>query len=340
MAQVVWFKSFLAVAALAVGSFAQAQAVGSFNGSAEAARAFYEDTSAAFAQHYQQTAGVQPQVRRTVADTRGVERGGVVAFNTTTDVQVLADLGVVAGDWAQQFPHDAAPTMSTVLFVVREGNPRNVRDWSDLIRPDVRVVIANPKTCNNGRYAYLGAWGSVREGGGTDVQAAEFVGELYRHAHVVAKSERDAVAAFVQRGEGDVLIAFESDVAALRQAAGAGKVAVVYPSVSVLAENPVALVGSATEGDAGVAKAYLDYLYTDEAQEIAAQHAIRPRSPAVLARHADRFKPIPLFTVARHFGSLRLAQKVHFSEGGWFDQLYQRPQPGALAAVERDRSPS
>lgn len=320
MAQVVWLQSFVAAAALTLGALAQAQAVGSLNGSASLARAFYEDTGVAFAQHHPRT-------------------GGVVAFNSTTDVQALADLGVVAQDWAQQFPEGAAPTTSTVLFIVRAGNPKNVHDWSDLVRDGVHVVLANPRTCNNGRYAYLGAWGSVREAGGTDASAAQFVGDLYRHAALVAASEREAVAAFAQRGEGDVLVAFESDAVALQQSLGEGDVALVYPKVSVVAENPVAVVQRGVPPEQlDRARAYLGYLYSDEAQEIAARHAIRPRSVAVLARHADRFGSLELFPVSKYFGSLQLAQKVHFSDGGLFDQLY-REDPARLTAATHGRAP-
>lgn len=333
MARLVAFKVFLAATALAAASLVQAQAVGLLNGSAEVARAFYEDAHAAFARQNGSVRGATAQK----GDGPASEQQTVV-FSTTTDVQALADLGVVAKDWARRFPHHAAPTVSTVVFVVREGNPRNVRDWSDLIRPDVQVVLTNPKTCNGGRYAYMGAWGSVREGGGTDAQAAAFVGQLYGQAQLVARGARDAMAAFVQRGEGDVLLAFESDVGTVQKVMGDGKVDVVYPSVSVVAENSVAVVGrtDAAAGGGDLAAAYLDYLYSDEAQEIAAQHAIRPRSEAVLARHADQFKQIPLFTVDKYFGSRELAQKVHFSDGGRFDQLY-RPAPGRLAAASREQ---
>ncbi len=262
------------------------------------------------------------------AQARAVNDGlaaDVVTFNTTTDVQFLADNGVVAKDWAKKFPNDASPTTSTMLFLVRHGNPKNIKDWNDLTRPDVKVIVVNPKTGGNGRYAYLGAWGSVREKGGTDAQAAEFVAKLYKNVPVLAKGGRDATATFLQRNIGDVLITFESEVVSVEREFGKGKVDAVYPSVSITAENPVAVVERtvAKKGTAELAKAYLDYLYSDEAQEIAARHAIRPRSEAVLKRHADQFKPIQQFTVAKYFGSLSDAQKVHFNDGSQFDKLYQ-----------------
>ena len=261
------------------------------------------------------------------AQARAVNDGlaaDVVTMNTTTDVQFLADNGVVAKDWAKKFPNDASPTTSTMLFLVRNGNPKNIKDWDDLIQPGVQVIVVNPKTGGNGRYAYLAAWGAVREKGGTEAQAAEFVAKLYKNVPVLAKGGRDATATFLQRNIGDVLITFESEVVSIDREFGVGKVDSVYPSVSVVAENPVAVVERtvAKKGTAQLAKAYLDYLYSDEAQEIAAKHAIRPRSEAVLKKHAATFKPLKQFTVAKYFGSLTEAQKVHFNDGGQFDKIY------------------
>jgi sulfate/thiosulfate transport system substrate-binding protein len=209
--------------------------------------------------------------------------------------------------------------------LVRNGNPKNIKDWDDLIRPDVKVIVVNPKTGGNGRYAYLGAWGSVREKGGTDAQAAEFVGKLYKNVPVLAKGGRDATATFLQRNIGDVLITFESEVVSVEREFGKGKVDSVYPSTSISTENPVAIVQrtAAKKGSSALAKTYLDYLYSDEAQEIAAKHALRPRSEAILAKHQDQFKPIAQFAVSKYFGSLAEAQKVHFNDGGQFDKLYQ-----------------
>ncbi|WP_313313566.1 sulfate ABC transporter substrate-binding protein [Pulveribacter sp.] len=325
-------KTLIASVALAASGLAAAQANSLLNVSYDVAREFYKDYNQAFIAHYKKTKGVDVRVDQShagsSAQARAVNDGlaaDVVTFNTTTDVQFLADNGVVAKDWAKKFPHDASPTTSTMLFLVRHGNPKNIKDWDDLVRPDVKVIVVNPKTGGNGRYAYLGAWGSVREKGGTDAQAAEFVGKLYKNVPVLAKGGRDATATFLQRNIGDVLITFESEVVSVEREFGKGKVDAVYPSTSVTAENPVAVVERtvAKKGTGELAKAYLDYLYSDEAQEIAAKHAIRPRSEAVLKRHADLFKPIQQFTVAKYFGSLTEAQKVHFNDGGQFDKLYQ-----------------
>ena len=324
-------KSLLAAVALTAGGLAGAQTQTLLNVSYDVAREFYKDINPAFVANYKKATGKDVKIDQahagSSAQARAVNDGlgaDVVTFNTTTDVQFLADNGVVAKDWAKKFPNDASPTTSTMLFLVRKGNPKGIKDWDDLTKPGVQVIVVNPKTGGNGRYAYLGAWGSVREKGGTDAQAAEFVGKLYKNVPVLAKGGRDATATFLQRNIGDVLITFESEVVSVNREFGVGKVDVVYPSVSVTAENPVAVVERtvAKKGTAELAKAYLDFLYTDEAQEIAAKHAIRPRSEAVLKKHSDLFKPVQQFTVAKYFGSLADAQKVHFNDGGQFDKLY------------------
>jgi sulfate transport system substrate-binding protein len=324
------FKTLLAALALAAGgtAFAQNQLL---NVSYDVAREFYKDYNQAFVAHYKKTTGKEIKVDQahggSSAQARAVNDGldaDVVTFNTTTDIEFLAGTGVVAKDWAKKFPNDASPTTSTMLFLVRHGNPKNIKDWNDLIRPDVKVVVVNPKTGGNGRYAYLGAWGYVRENGGTDAQAAEFVGKLFKNVPVLGKGGRDATSIFLQRNIGDVLITFESEVVSVDREFGKGKVDAVHPSVSILAENPVAVVERtvAKKGTGELAKAYLNYLYSDEAQEIAAKHALRPRSEAVLKKHADVFKPIKLFSVGKYFGSLSEAQKVHFNDGGQFDKIY------------------
>jgi sulfate transport system substrate-binding protein len=248
----------------------------------------------------------------------------VVTMNTTTDIEFLADKGVVAKDWAKRFPDNSAPTTSTMLFLTRNGNPKAIRDWDDLVKPGVQVIVVNPKTGGNGRYAYLAAWGYIKKKGGTDAQAQEFLSKLYKNVPVLARGGRDATTAFLQRNTGDVLITFESEVESVNKEFGANKVDVVYPSISIVAENPVAVVERtvAKKGTADLAKAYLQFLYSDEGQEIAAKHSIRPRNAAILKKHANTFKPVKLFTVQELFGSLSQAQKVHFNDGGQFDKIY------------------
>lgn len=323
-------RSLLAAALLAAATAASAQTQ-LLNASYDVAREFYKDINAAFVPAYKKATGKDIKIDQahggSSAQARAVNDGldaDVVTFNTTTDIDFLASTGVVAKDWAKRFPNDASPTSSTMLFLVRNGNPKNIKDWDDLIKPGVQVIVVNPKTGGNGRYAYLAAWGYVREKGGTEAQAAEFVSKLYKNVPVLGKGGRDATSIFLQRNTGDVLITFESEVISVDREFGKGKVQAVHPSSSIVAENPVAIVERtvAKKGTGEAAKAYLDFLYSEPAQEIAAQHALRPRSEAVLKKHADLFKPIKLFTVSKYFGSLAEAQKVHFNDGGQFDKLY------------------
>jgi len=319
----------LAVVALTASNFVASQTL--LNASYDVAREFYKDYNTAFTAHYKKTTGKDVKIDQahggSSAQARAVADGldaDVVTMNTTTDIEFLASKGLVAADWAKRFPNNASPTTSTMLFLVRQGNPKAIKDWDDLIKPGVQVIVVNPKTGGNGRMAYLAAWGSVRKKGGTDAQAAEFVGKLFRNVPVLAKGGRDATTIFLQRNIGDVLITFESEVVSVDREFGAGKVDAIHPSSSLVTENPVAVVERtvAKKGTGELAKAYLNYLYSDEAQEIAAKHALRPRNPAILKKYAATFKPIQFFTVQDYFGSLGEAQKVHFNDGGQFDKLY------------------
>ena len=321
----------LATITLFASTFVAAQTTTLLNASYDVSREFYKDINTAFIASYKKTAGKDIKIDQShggsSAQARAVNDGldaDVVTMNTTTDVEFLANAGIVAKDWTKRFPHNAAPTSSTMLFLTRNGNPKGIKDWDDLVKPGVQVIVVNPKTGGNGRMAYLAAWGQVRKKGGTDAQAAEFVKKLYANVPVLAKGGRDATTIFLQRNIGDVLITFESEVVSVDKEFGAGKVDAIHPSSSIVAENPVAVVERtvAKKGTAEVAKAYLNFLYTDAAQEIAAQHAIRPSNAAILKRYTSTFKPIQLFTVEEYFGSLTEAQKVHFNDGGQFDKLY------------------
>ena len=318
------------VAALSLSGLA-AQAQTLLNASYDVAREFYKDYNAAFVAHYKKTTGKDVKIDQahggSSAQARAVNDGldaDVVTMNTTTDVDFLASTGVVAKDWTKRFPNNASPTTSTMLFLTRNGNPKGIKDWDDLTKPGIQVIVVNPKTGGNGRMAYLAAWGYAKKKGASDAQAAEFVGKLYKNVPVLAKGGRDATTIFLQRNIGDVLVTFESEVVSVDREFGTGKVDAVHPSISIVAENPVAVVERtvAKKGTAEVAKAYLDYLYSDEAQEIAAKHALRPRNPAILKKYSATFKPIQLFTVQELFGSLAEAQKVHFNDGGQFDKIY------------------
>ncbi|WP_448255004.1 sulfate ABC transporter substrate-binding protein [Ottowia oryzae] len=323
-------KLTLGAVALAAASLASAQTT-LLNVSYDVAREFYKDINPAFIASYKKATGKDIKVDQShagsSAQARAVADGldaDVVTMNTTTDIDFLADKGVVAKDWRNKFPNHAAPTTSTMLFLVRNGNPKNIKDWDDLIRPDVKVVVVNPKTGGNGRMAYLAAWGQVRAKGGTDAQALDYVTKLYKNVPVLARGGRDATGVFLQRGIGDVLITFESEVVSVDNEFGKGKVDAIHPGASLITENPVAVVERtvAKKGTAEQAKAYLDFLYSPEGQEIAAKHNIRPSNEAILKKY-PQFKPIKLFSVNQYFGSLAEAQKVHFNDGGQFDKLYQ-----------------
>ena len=321
----------IAIAALLAVSGLSVSAQTLLNASYDVAREFYKDYNAAFIANYKKTSGKDIKVDQahggSSAQARAVNDGldaDVVTMNTTTDIEFLASKGIVATDWTKRFPHSASPTSSTMLFLTRNGNPKNIKDWDDLIKPGIQVIVVNPKTGGNGRMAYLAAWGYVRKKGGSEADAAAFVAKLYKNVPVLAKGGRDATTIFLQRNIGDVLVTFESEVISVDNEFGAGKVDAIHPSISILAENPVAVVERtvAKKGTGDLAKAYLSYLYSDEAQEIAAKHALRPSNPAVLKKYSKTFKPLQLFTVNEVFGSFAEAQKVHFNDGGNFDKLY------------------
>ena len=278
-------KSRLAISVLALCASGLVSAQTSLlNASYDVSREFYKDVNAAFIASYKKSTGKDIKMDQShggsSAQARAVNDGldaDVVTMNTTTDIDFLANNGVVAKDWTKKFPHEAAPTSSTMLFLVRDKNPKGIKDWDDLIKPGIQVIVVNPKTGGNGRMAYLAAWGQVRKKGGTDAQAADFVSKLYKNVPVLAKGGRDATTIFLQRNLGDVLITFESEVVSVDKEFGEGKVDAIHPSVSIVADNPVAVVERtvAKKGTAEQAKAYLNFLYSDEGQEIAAKHAIQ-----------------------------------------------------------------
>ena len=323
-------KSIAAAALLAVsGLNVSAQTL--LNASYDVAREFYKEYNSAFVANFKKTTGKDLKIDQahggSSAQARAVNDGldaDVVTMNTTTDIEFLASKGIVSADWTKRFPHSASPTSSTMLFLTRNGNPKNIKDWDDLIKPGIQVIVVNPKTGGNGRMAYLAAWGYMRKKGGTEADAAAFVAKLYKNVPVLAKGGRDATTIFLQRNIGDVLVTFESEVISVDNEFGAGKVDAIHPSISIVAENPVAVVERTVnkKGTADLGKAYLNYLYSDEAQEIAAKHALRPSNPAILKKYSKTFKPLQLFTVNEVFGSFAEAQKVHFNDGGNFDKLY------------------
>jgi sulfate transport system substrate-binding protein len=304
------------------------------NVSYDVTREFYKDYNPAFAKYWKQKTGETVTINqshggsskqaRAVAD--GLE-ADVITMNQANDIDILYERGgLIPKDWQKRLPNASSPTTSTTVFLVRKGNPKNIRDWDDLVKPGVAVVIPNPKTSGNGRYGYLAAWGYVIKKGGNEAKAREFVGKLFKNVPVLDTGGRGATTTFVQRDIGDVLLTFENEVYLIKKELGNDKFDVVYPSSSVLAENPVSVVDKVVDKrkTRPLAQAYLEYLYSEEGQEIAARHYLRPRLESVAAKHKADFKPIELFTVDEVFGGWTKAQKTHFADGGVFDQIYNK----------------
>jgi sulfate/thiosulfate transport system substrate-binding protein len=301
------------------------------NVSYDVTRELYKDINTAFVADYQKKSGETVSIRQShgasSAQALSVMQGlqaDVVTMNQPNDIDLLAEHGqLVPANWRTRLPDNSAPYTTTMVFLVRHGNPKNIRDWSDLARPGVQVVIANPKTSGNGRYTYLAAWGYKKQQGATDAQAQDFEKAIFKNVPVLDTGGRGATTTFTQRGIGDVLVTFENEVALIDTGAGGKDFDAVYPSMSLLAEPPVTIVDKVVDkrGTRKLATAYLDYLYTPAAQEIIAQHHLRPRNAEVLAKHASEFKPLKTFTVEQVFGSWQKAQQAHFADGGTFDQV-------------------
>ncbi|NCT84812.1 MAG: sulfate ABC transporter substrate-binding protein [Comamonadaceae bacterium] len=247
----------------------------------------------------------------------------VVTMNQATDVDQLASAGLTPADWRSRFPNNAAPYSSTMTFLVRKGNPKGIKDWNDLARPGVQVIIPNPKVTGNGRYSYLAIWGSVIANGGSEAQARELVTKVLTNVPVLDGGGRGATTTFTQRGIGDVLVTFEAEVELIENEFGKGQFEQVNPSISIETDAPVALVDkvNAKKGTAALAKAYLDFHWSPEGQEIIARNNFRPRDPAVFKKHAQRFANIKLFTVDQTLGGWAKVSKQHFADGGSFDQV-------------------
>lgn len=304
------------------------------NASYDVARDFYKDFNPKFAAAWRAKTGESLELRqshggsskqvRAVAD--GLE-ADVVTMNQATDVQFLADKGLVAADWQKKFPNAASPFSSTMVFIVRKGNPKRIHDWPELARSGVQVILPHPKNTGNGRYSYLAAYGwALRQPGATDASARGYVSALLRNAPLFAAGGRDATTTFIQRRIGDVLITFESEADLIAREFGRGEFDIVYPSESIQADFPVAVVEKYADkhGTRKQASAYLQYLWSREGQSIAAQNYIRPRDPVVLKQYAAQFPPIRTFTVEQVFGGWSKAAATHFRDGGSFDQIFAR----------------
>jgi sulfate transport system substrate-binding protein len=267
-----------------------------------------------------QSHGGSSKQARAVID--GLE-ADVVTMNQSNDIDAIAERGkLLPADWAKRLPNNSAPTTSTTVILVRKGNPKGIKDWTDLARPGVSVVIPNPKITGNGRYTYVAAWGAAIKAGQTPAQARELVQKIFANVPVFDGGGRAATTTFAQRGIGDALATFESEVNLIKSEFG-GDFDVVYPQWSILAENPVAVIDKVVDkkGTRKQAEAYLKYLWSDEAQEIAAKHQLRPRSPALLTKYAKDFPKVNTFTIDEVFGGWSKAQKEHFDDGGVYDQI-------------------
>jgi len=304
------------------------------NVSYDPTRELYQDFDAAFAKHWQEKTGQEVKINlsnggsgkqaRAVID--GLE-ADVVTLGLAYDIDAISEkANLLPPDWQKRLPNNSAPYTSTIVFLVRKGNPKAIKDWPDVIKPGISIVVPNPKTSGGARWAYLAAWGfAQRSPGGNEEKARAFIAQFYKNVPVLDSGARGSTTTFVERGIGDVLVCWENEAYLAVENFGKDKFEIVYPSTSILAEPPVALVDKVVDrrGTRAVAQAYLEYLYTNEGQEIIAKHYFRPRQAAAAAKYDPEVPKINLFTIDEAFGGWQAAQKKHFADGGVFDQLYQ-----------------
>jgi sulfate transport system substrate-binding protein len=318
------------VLALSLTAVAAAQTL--LNVSYDPTRELYQDFNAAFAKYWKAKTGQTVTVRQSHggsgAQARAVIDGldaDVITLALAYDVDAVAQSGLIKADWQKRLAQNSSPYTSTIVFLVRKGNPKGIKDWADLNKGDVQIITPNPKTSGGARWNYLAAWGyALRQPGGTADKAKQFVTDLFRRVPVLDSGARGATTTFVQRGIGDVLLAWENE-AYLALDEAPGKLEIVAPSVSILAEPPVAVVDKVVDrkGTRAAAEAYVQYLYSPEGQEIAAKRHYRPRDGKIAARYAGSFAKVRLFTIDEAFGGWQNAQKTHFADRGVFDQIYQ-----------------
>jgi sulfate transport system substrate-binding protein len=323
------FATLFAAGLLLAAAAAHAQ-VKLLNVSYDPTRELYQDFNAAFAKSWlaktkqtvtvQQSHGGSGKQARSVID--GLE-ADVVTLALAYDIDAIAKAGLLPANWQTRLPHNSAPYTSTIVFLVRKGNPKKILDWADLARPGIAIITPNPKTSGGARWNYLAAWGWAAKKFGSDAKAKDFVAKLYKNVPILDTGARGSTITFVERGIGDVLLAWENEALLAVKEMGAGKFEIVAPSVSILAEPPVAVVDRVANKHktAAVARAYLEYLYTPEGQEIAARHYFRPILTGVTAKYAAQFPKIQMFTIDQAFGGWAKAQPAHFADGGVFDQI-------------------
>src|SRR5450830_1108824 len=321
-----------AISAFAILQTAQAADITLLNVSYDPTRELYQDVNTAFAKEWKGKTGDNVKIKQSHGGSgkqaRAVIDGleaDVVTLALAYDIDALAEHKLLAPDWQKRLTHNSAPYTSTIVFLVRKGNPKGIKDWNDLIKPGVSVITPNPKTSGGARWNHLAAWGyALRQPGGNEAKAKDFLGKLYKNVPVLDSGARGATTTFVERGIGDVLIAWENEAFLAIKELGPDKVEIVTPSVSILAEPPVAVVDKVADkrGTRKVAEAYLQYLYSDEGQDIMAKHYYRPAVPKFATKYAAQFPKIKLFTIDEAAGGWTKAQKAHFADGGIFDQIY------------------
>ncbi|TDK66483.1 sulfate ABC transporter substrate-binding protein [Sapientia aquatica] len=325
---------FKALAVLALtANLAHSADITLLNVSYDPTRELYEDFNKDFAKNWKDKTGDNVKIKQSHGGSgkqaRAVIDGldaDVVTLALAYDINEISDHGLIAKNWQSRLPLASSPYTSTIVFLVRKGNPKGIKDWADIVKPGVSIITPNPKTSGGARWNYLAAWGyALKQSGGNEAKAKEFISQLYKNVPVLDSGARGATTTFVERGIGDVLLAWENEAFLAVKELGPDKVQIVVPSVSVLAEPPVAVVDKVVDkrGTRKVAEAYLNYLYSDAGQEIAAKNYYRPTSAAIAKKYENQFPKINLFKIGEVAGDWTQAQKVHFADGGVFDQIYQ-----------------
>ena len=326
--------SAVVAVAVAISSFSVKANTDLLNVSYDPTRELYKDFNAVFANHWKKQTGETLNIKASHGGSgkqaRAVMDGlqaDVVTLALAYDVDAIAQKGLIAPDWIKRLPDNSAPYTSTIVFLVRKGNPKNIKDWNDLAKPGIEVVTPNPKTSGGARWNFLAAWGyALKQPGGNDAKARELVTNIYKNVKVLDSGARGSLTTFTERAIGDVLISWENEAYLSIKELGPDKFDIVTPSLSILAEPSVAVVDKVVEkrGTRKVAQAYLEYLYTPIGQEIAARHYYRPRNKEIAAKYSGNFAKVKLFTVDQVFGGWDKAQKAYFSDGGVFDQIIAR----------------
>jgi len=325
-------RTFLALTAVLLTGAAHAADYSLLNVSYDPTRELYVDFNKAFAAAYQKETGKSVEIKQSHggsgSQARSVIDGlqaDVVTLALAYDIDAVANKGLLKKEWQKDLPQNSAPYTSTIVFLVRKGNPKVIKDWDDLIKSGVSVITPNPKTSGGARWNYLAAWGYALKKDGSEDKARDFVARIYKNVPVLDTGARGSTVTFVERGVGDVLLAWENEAHLAIKEFGQDKFEIVVPSISILAEPPVAIVDSVVDkkGTRAVAEAYLKYWYKPESQEIAARNFYRPRDPEIARKYAANFAKVDLFTIDDVFGGWTKAQKEHFGDGGVFDKIYK-----------------